>query len=107
MFEKLRQFLDDGKSMLEDAFVVPDDENFIPVPPGVTEEELIEEAKQYVDAIIVPHHDGHHNNLVGVEMVPKPSAESEPVLDTCLEPEQNTDQQSKQDTDTESDGISE
>ena len=68
MFEKLRQFLDDSKSILEDAFVVPDDEDFIPVPPGVTEEQLIDEAKQYVDAIIVPHHDGHHQNLVGVEM---------------------------------------
>lgn len=67
MFEKLRQLMDDGKSMLEDAFVVPDDD-FVAVPPGVTEEQLIDEAKQYVDAIIVTsrHHD--HQNLVGVAM---------------------------------------
>ncbi len=68
MFEKLKQMIDDGRSMLEDAFVVPDDEDFVPVPPGVTEEQLIEEAKQYVDAIIVEHHHSHHQNLVGIEM---------------------------------------
>ena len=60
MFEKLRQFLDDSKSMLEDAFVVPDDKDFVAVPPDVTEEQLIEEAKQYVDA-----------NLVGVASEPE------------------------------------
>lgn len=82
MFEKLRQFLDDGKSMLQDAFVVPDDKDFIAVPPDVTEEQLIEEAKQYVDAIIVPHHNGHHQNLVGVEMDPEPSADPKPDQST-------------------------
>ena len=73
MFEKLRQFLDDSKSMLEDAFVVPDDKDFVAVPPDVTEEQLIEEAKQYVDAIIVPRHNGHHQNLVGVASEPEVS----------------------------------
>ncbi len=71
MFEKLRQFLDDSKSMLEDAFVVPDDKDFVAVPPDVTEEQLIEEAKQYVDAIIVPRRSGHHQNLVGVASEPE------------------------------------
>lgn len=68
MFEKLRQFIDDGKSMIGDAFVVPDDPDFVAVPPGVTCEQLIEEAKQYVDAIIVEPHHSHHQNLVGVDM---------------------------------------
>ena len=69
MFEKFRQFIDNGKNMLEDAFVVPDDADFVAVPPGVTEEQLIEEAKQYVDAIIVEsRNEHHHQNLVGVNM---------------------------------------
>lgn len=68
MFEKVRQLLDDGKSMLEDAFVIPDDDDFVAVPPGVTEEQLIEEAKQYVDAIIVEPRHEHHQNLVGVDL---------------------------------------
>ena len=68
MFEKFRQFLDESKSMLEDAFVIPDDDDFVAVPPDVTEEQLIEESKQYVDAIIVKTHHDHHHNLVGVEL---------------------------------------
>lgn len=42
--------------MLEEAFELPEEDDFITVPEGVTEEQLIEEAKQYVDAIIVTHH---------------------------------------------------
>ncbi len=67
MFEKLRQMIDDGRNMIEDAFVVPDRDGFVPVPPGVTEEQLIEEAKQYVDAIIVKPHEGRHHNLIGID----------------------------------------
>ncbi len=83
MFEKLRQFIDDGRNMLEDAFVVPDDKDFVAVPPGVTEEQLIEEAKQYVDAIIVEHHHGHHQNLVGVAL----NDDSADIPDTGTVPE--------------------
>ena len=68
MFEKLRQFIDDSRNMIADSFVVPDDADFVAVPPGVTEEQLIEEARQYVDAIIVAPHHGSHQNLVGVEL---------------------------------------
>ena len=42
--------------MLEEAFELPEEDDFITVPEGVTEEQLIEEAKQYVAAIIVTHH---------------------------------------------------
>ena len=47
MFEKFRQFLDEGKSMLEDAFVIPDDEDFVAVPPDVTEEQLLKSWKEF------------------------------------------------------------
>lgn len=56
MFEKLKSFINQGKSMLEDALEVPEEDDFVTVPEGVTEEQLIEEARQYVDAIIVTHH---------------------------------------------------
>lgn len=56
MFEKLRSFITQSKSMLQDAFEVPEEDDFVAVPEGVTAEQLIEEAKQYVDAIIVNHH---------------------------------------------------
>ena len=55
MFEKFKKYIDQGKSMLIDAFV-EDDDDFVTVPEGVTCEQLIEEARQYVDAIIVPSH---------------------------------------------------
>lgn len=55
MFEKFKAFFDQGKSMLEDAFAEPDD--FVTIPEGVTLEQLIEESKQYVDAIIVQKKD--------------------------------------------------
>lgn len=59
MFEKLKKYLDEGKNMLEQAFDLPEEDDFETVPEGVTCEQLIEEAKEYVDAIIVPKH-GHH-----------------------------------------------
>ena len=100
MFEKLRQFIDDGRNMLEDAFVVPDDENFVAVPPGVTEEQLIEEAKQYVDAIIVEHHHEHHQNLVGVALDNEPAD----IPDTGTVPENESESDpEKTDSDIEND----
>ena len=108
MFEKFRQFIDDGKNMLEDAFVIPDDDDFIAVPPGVTEEQLIEEARQYVDAIIAESsHEHHHKNLVGVSMDDVPhndlvqstdagsddrSDNDDPAGDTTLSPDSNNEQ---------------
>lgn len=59
MFEKLKKYLDDGKSMLEKAFDIPENDDFVTVPEGVTCEQLIEEAREYVDAVIVPKH-AHH-----------------------------------------------
>ena len=56
MFEKLKSFINQSRSMLEDALEIPEDDDFVAVPEGVTEEQLIAEAKQYVDAIIVTHH---------------------------------------------------
>ena len=56
MFEKLKAFFEKGKSMLEEAFVEPEEDTFVTVPEGVTCEQLIEEAKEYVDAIIVYRH---------------------------------------------------
>lgn len=56
MFEKLKAFLEKGKSMLEEAFVEPEEDTFVTVPEGVTCEQLIKEAKEYVDAIIVYRH---------------------------------------------------
>lgn len=53
MFEKLKKFFDEGKSMLNEAFTEPEEDDFVTVPEGVTLEQLIEESKQYVDAIIV------------------------------------------------------
>ena len=55
MFEKLKSYIDQGRSMLEEAFEMPVEDDFVTVPEGVTTEQLIEEAKQYVDALIVPH----------------------------------------------------
>lgn len=55
MFEKLKSYIDQGRSMLEEAFDLPLEDDFVTVPEGVTCEQLIEEAKQYVNAIIVPH----------------------------------------------------
>lgn len=60
MLEKLKELFGEGKSMLEDAFVIPDDDDFDAIPPGVTEEQLIEEARQYVDAILVERK--HHSH---------------------------------------------
>ena len=82
MFEKLKQFIDDGKSMIGDAFVVPDDPDFVAVPPGVTKEQLIEEAKQYVDAIIVEPHHSRHQNLVGVDIGDGSYKTDEDIKDT-------------------------
>lgn len=56
MFEKLKEYIDRGKSMLEEAFVESEEDDFVTVPEGVTCEQLIEEAKRYVDAVIVPSH---------------------------------------------------
>ena len=53
MFEKLKKFFDEGKSMLNEALTEPEEDDFVTVPEGVTLEQLIEESKQYVDAIIV------------------------------------------------------
>ena len=53
MFEKLKKFFDKGKSMLNEALTEPEEDDFVTVPEGVTLEQLIEESKQYVDAIIV------------------------------------------------------
>jgi len=53
MFEKLKKFFDEGKSMLNEAFTEPEEDDFVTVPEGVTLEQLIEESKQYVDAILV------------------------------------------------------
>ena len=58
MFEKFKAFIEESASMLEDSFSEPDD--FVTVPEGVTAEQLIEESKQYVDAIIVPAHGKAH-----------------------------------------------
>ena len=58
MFEKLKEYYEQGKSMLEDAFVEPEDD-FVTVPEGVTEEQLIDEARQYVEAIIVKRPEGN------------------------------------------------
>ena len=62
MFEKLKQLYDQGKSMLQEAFIEPEEDTFIAVPEGVTEEQLIEEARQYVDAIIVVRHKKDSND---------------------------------------------
>ena len=53
MFEKLKKFFDEGKSMLNEALTEHEEDDFVTVPEGVTLEQLIEESKQYVDAIIV------------------------------------------------------
>ena len=68
MFEKLKKFFDEGKSMLNEAFTEPEEDDFVTVPEGVTLEQLIEESKQYVDAIIVEPHHSRHQNLVGVDI---------------------------------------
>ena len=56
MFEKLKKYFEQGKSMLKEAFIEPEEDDFVTVPEGVTCEQLIEEAKQYVDAMIVKGH---------------------------------------------------
>ena len=77
MFEKLKAYWDEGMSMLEDSFAEPDD--FVTVPEGVTAEQLIEESKQYVEALLVPSHErsaspsvflktGKHDNVAGAEI---------------------------------------
>ena len=57
MFEKLKELWNQGKSMLEQALIEPEEDTFVTIPEGVTCEQLIQEAKEYVDAVIVSKHD--------------------------------------------------
>ena len=85
MFEKLKEYFEKGKSMLEEAFVESEEDTFVTVPEGVTCEQLIEEAKQYVDAIIVHRH--------GEEQKEEPETEESDTGDTDDGPDEDTDEQ--------------
>ena len=85
MFEKLKEYYEKGKSMLQEAFVEPEEDTFVTVPEGVTCEQLIEEAKEYVDAIIVHKH--------GEEEESAPDTEEKDTGETEERPDEDKEEQ--------------